>query len=595
METKSNEYPSFDLNGEKILLVPGARFTKNELKFRLKEMDVKNINSENKEYLNQLYDTSINDYQNCLKIIGSLKRDTNNMNSKLEKSQRQSMPANFKTSNNLSQNKAMNISYEVKNYYPNSREQQINIIKPIHTNKGKYVQNPFISSITGQYVNNSYNNMLNNKYNSYNNNVNNLNLKNSNNVNVNSGNNDFFNMADNKEDKLKNNNNYLSNNYEYNLEKNNISNINKVNNNSSFLSDNNNLFKNPCSNEYEGINEDINNKACNDYRNNNAYKNHYPPEEKIDLEDYNNDKINHNNIPNYNLQEKAQLDVISAENKINNYKRQSKRLSYQPNALKHDIYQNNNKSRKSYSNQPHAININEIPYNTVIQNIKNNESRNRNEIYPSNQEEDKICESKNELQKESDEISTFSLFSAFDNFKKYPLNKNYKFIIIHLLLLLIIIGLCSSLSYIIYHFWDSITSFISNLLEMLSDPKGILDIITSYIGSIILYPINYWYITIPILAAIFVFYFFMRKYLFKKRCKEILEKIVKDLNENNNQNRISEEDICRIYSEMYGISYKRFLKKYLPQLRKLRRNDNRLKISSIIKNEKECIFWELGE
>ena len=130
---------------------------------------------------------------------------------------------------------------------------------------------------------------------------------------------------------------------------------------------------------------------------------------------------------------------------------------------------------------------------------------------------------------------------------------------------------------------------------MLSDPKGILDIITSYIGSIILYPINYWYITIPILAAIFVFYFFMRKYLFKKRCKEILEKIVKDLNENNNQNRISEEDICRIYSEMYGISYKRFLKKYLPQLRKLRRNDNRLKISSIIKNEKECIFWELGE
>ena len=130
---------------------------------------------------------------------------------------------------------------------------------------------------------------------------------------------------------------------------------------------------------------------------------------------------------------------------------------------------------------------------------------------------------------------------------------------------------------------------------MLSDPKGILDIITSFIGSIILYPINYWYITIPILAAIFMLYFFMRKYLFKKRCKEILEKIVKDLNENNNQNRISEEDICRIYSEMYGISHKKFLKKYLPQLRKLRRNDNRLKISSIIKNEKECIFWELGE
>ena len=87
----------------------------------------------------------------------------------------------------------------------------------------------------------------------------------------------------------------------------------------------------------------------------------------------------------------------------------------------------------------------------------------------------------------------------------------------------------------------------------------------------------------------------MRKYLFKKRCKEIFEKIVKDLHENDNQNRISEDDICKRYSEMYGISYKKFLKKYLPQLRKLRRDDNRLKVSSVINKEKEYIFWELCE
>ena len=591
METQINEYPSFNLNGEKILLVPGSRFSKNELKFRLKEMNIKNINSENKEYLNQLYDSSINDYQNCLKIIGSLKRDTNNMNSKLEKSQRQSMPPNLTASNNLSQNKVMNISYDVKNYPPNSREQQIRIIKPIHTNKGRYVQNPFISSVTGSYFNNSYNN-----------NINNLNLKTSNNANINSGMNEFNNMADIKGDRLKNNNNYLSNNYEFNLEKSNISNINKVNNNSSFLSDNNNLFKYQVPNEYGEINEDINNKGLNDYKNNNIYPSQYQPEEKIQVEDYNNNNINennnmiiHNNIPNYNQHENKQHGIIQEENKMNNNRKPSKRLSYQPNGLKHDINQNNIKSRKSYSSQPHLININEIPYNSVMQNIKNNESNARNEVNPPIQEEDKICESKNELQKESDEVSTFSLFSAFSNFKKYPLHKNYKFIIIHLFLLLIIIGFCTSLSVLLYKSWDSITSFISNVLEFLSEPKEILDIITSYFSSIILYPINYWYIIIPILITIFVLYFFMRKYLFKKRCKEILEKIVKDLHENDNQNRISEDDICKRYSEMYGISYKKFLKKYLPQLRKLRRDDNRLKVSSVINKEKECIFWELCE
>ena len=591
METQINEYPSFNLNGEKILLVPGSRFSKNELKFRLKEMNIKNINSENKEYLNQLYDSSINDYQNCLKIIGSLKRDTNNMNSKLEKSQRQSMPPNLTASNNLSQNKVMNISYDVKNYPPNSREQQIRIIKPIHTNKGRYVQNPFISSVTGSYFNNSYNN-----------NINNLNLKTSNNANINSGMNEFNNMADIEGDKLKNNNNYLSNNYEFNLEKSNISNINKVNNNSSFLSDNNNLFKYQVPNEYGEINEDINNKGLNDYKNNNIYPSQYQPEEKIQVEDYNNNNINennnmiiHNNIPNYNQHENKQHGIIQEENKMNNNRKPSKRLSYQPNGLKHDINQYNNKSRKSYSSQPHLININEIPYNSVMQNIKNNESNARNEVNPPIQEEDKICESKNELQKESDEVSTFSLFSAFSNFKKYPLHKNYKFIIIHLFLLLIIIGFCTSLSVLLYKSWDSITSFISNVLEFLSEPKEILDIITSYFSSIILYPINYWYMIIPILITIFVLYFFMRKYLFKKRCKEIFEKIVKDLHENDNQNRISEDDICKRYSEMYGISYKKFLKKYLPQLRKLRRDDNRLKVSSVINKEKEYIFWELCE
>jgi hypothetical protein len=48
---------------------------------------------------------------------------------------------------------------------------------------------------------------------------------------------------------------------------------------------------------------------------------------------------------------------------------------------------------------------------------------------------------------------------------------------------------------------------------------------------------------------------------------------------------------------MYGISYNKFVRKYLQKIQKLRREDkeNRLKLSSVKNNEKEYIFWELNE
>ena len=595
MSSQNKELSSINLNGEKILLFPGSRFSKIEIKFRLKQMDIKDNNSQDKEYLAKLYDESLKDTQNCLKIIRQLKKDTYYMNSKLSLSQRQSMPSNFKSSNNLAQNKGANISYDVKKYCPFTREQKINLIKPIHTNKGKYVQNPFISSVTGQYYNNSFNNEINRKINSYNDNANSFNLKNidnSNNLNINKemNVNHDINVV-NREEKLKDKNNYISNSYENNLEKNNISNISKINNNSSFLSDNNNLFKYRGSNPYDGIDIDIKNNDTNN--NYNIYKSQYP-EEKIDIENYDkNDKPNNTNInkniQNFNQSNNERLDITPDGN---NMKRRSKRLSYQPNILKNDIYQFNNKSRKSFTNNPHSININEIPYNSVIQDMQKKTSNVQNNLNSSYQEDD----AKNEIKKDSDEVSTFSFFSAFDSFKKYPLYKNYKFILIHLLILIFFLGLTISFFHILNISWDSIVSFFSNILEFLSDPKGILEIITSYIGAIILCPINYWYISIPIIFFIIAFYYFMRKYLFKKRCKEIIEKIVEDLREKENENRrISEDDICKIYSQIYGISYNRFLKKYLPAIRKLRRLDNRLKLSHLRNNDKDYIFWELNE
>ena len=544
MTSTNNKYPTFNINDEEIIIIPGSHFSKIELKSRLKEMDIKDNNIQNKEYLSKLYDSSLNDYQNCLKIIQRLRKDTNSINSKLNKSQRQSMPTNFKSSYNLAESKMMNISNDIKDYYPYSREQLIKIVKPMHTNKGKYVQNPFLSSIQGQGFNNSYNNEINNKLGTYNEN-------------------------------------------NFNFEKDNISNINRINNNSSFLSDDNNLFK------YKGssLNTDMNNIN----KSNNISQ--YPPEEKIEIDEVNNNNIQNNPYNNNYGSKNERFDINSDEN---NYKRPSKRLTYQTNALKNDInYINskNNKNRKTLTSMPHSCNINEIPYNSIMQNKQNNPpkiSENNPTLLNKNEENNYV--EKNEIKKDSDEVSTFSLFSAFDKFKKYPIYKNRIFIIIHLLILLAILCLVISLFHVINNSWESICNLFSNILNFFSEPKYIFDTIISYISSLFLIPINYWYITIPIVILAVVFYLFIKRYIFKKRCNEILEKIVNDLRESENR-AISEEDICLKYSKMYGISYNRFVKKYLPRLQKLRRNDgnNRLKLSSVNNNEKEYIFWELNE
>ena len=570
MSSKSSEYPSFNFKGEKIIIIPGSHFSKNELKTRLKEIGLKEINNQQKDYLSKLYDSLLCNENNRLKLIQLLRKDTNNMNSNLAKSQRQSMPANINISNNSAQYRVMNISNEIQSLYPGSREQQINLVRPIHTNKGKYAQNPFISGNFSQNFNydNSYNNEINNK-NKYNDNINSFN-PNSNYMSVNS---------ELKMDNVKNKNNFMNNTYNVSIDKNNLSNISKKNNNSSFLTDINHLFKNRGSKQYE---EDNSDRYNNNYINNRLLRNKPPfEEEKI----YTNEiRDSQNNIPNnsynndqciqeYHESKNLDLDNLDTTPDGNNYKKPSKRLTYQPDSLKNDIYSNNPKKRKTLNNMQHSLNINEMPYNSVMQNISTNSNNNINASNNENKEEKIYIQNK----KEPDEVSTYSAFSflsAFENFKKYPFYKNRKFILIHLLILLAILCIAISLFKLISNSWD-------NIVEFFSGSKEILDSMLSYIYSLILYPVNYWYVSIPIIVVIFVLYLIMRKYLFKKRCEEIYERIVRDLeNDIENESRsISEEEICRRYSRLYGINYKRFLNKYLPQIRKLRRSDkNNIKI-----------------
>ena len=81
--TSSLEYPTFNFNDEKIIIIAGSRFSKMELKSRLKEIGININNIPNKEYLNNLYDSALNDYNNRIRLIQRLKKDMNNMTSKL--------------------------------------------------------------------------------------------------------------------------------------------------------------------------------------------------------------------------------------------------------------------------------------------------------------------------------------------------------------------------------------------------------------------------------------------------------------------------------------------------------------------------------
>ena len=589
MSTDSS-YTSFILDNEEYFIFPSQNFSTQEIKARLKEMNINDNNTRDREYLKHLYDSAIQDYSNRLKIINRLKRDTSRTISRLNLSETKPFPYNMNTSNDISQKKEANMSYEINNRYPHMRENTVNLRKP------KII----IKMINApQNQDNKYINRLNQDMNEHRLNLNNLNNLNQPNIGYNYNNRQIVN-GNNKYGNYPYDVNNLKQNNEYN------NNYNNINNNTKNL---NEYHRN---NQYEEINTDI-----NDDRNETNKRN--PNQEKLDQiaekiknynfkrrmnnihiipeskyenvpEEYENDSDN-NNL-NYNNQYKSQ--TINIIPKKINFQQNINNADYQPNKIQ-DERINLNSQNKLKKNQIEANNNNSF-INALYQGIevrnKDNNDNNNNEN--NNNKNQKNKKENNIDKKDDDEKSSFSIFSAFENFKKNPLYKYRKFILIHIIILLIFLIISISLLHLIYNYRENIINFFSDIFNILCQPRRILDLLTSFISVLFLGPVHYWYISIPVLILLFVFYIYMRKYLFKKRCKEILEKIVKHL-KNDENNYISEIDIYKRFVQPYGISYDKFLKKYLVQLHKLRRNDNRLKLSSMKKDEKIIVFWELSE
>ena len=298
-----------------------------------------------------------------------------------------------------------------------------------------------------------------------------------------------------------------------------------------------------------------NNEEEEDFKNNNYNNNYY-------------NASNNQNSRNFQTHETGYSDLSHTNNYNNNF-RKNKNDDYNNNYMEQEINYNNNNNKKIYTNNP-SDDYNENPDYTN----QNDNARRTNDINCSENDNMKI--------KEPDEQSNFSLFSGFSSFK------NAKQISFHLLTGALVICLALGFYYLYRIFSEQINDFFSLIFDALTHPGQIASAGFGYLRA-------YWYIIPIILIFLIIIINLWKRYQFKKRCKEIMKKIVEDLRNEEGERVISEEDIYRKYVQQYGISWEKFKKRYLPLLAKMRSKNKNLKTFSEIVEGKNVVFWEFQE
>ena len=600
---KSMNYPVFTLNNESVILRPGSQFSKIQLVSRLHEMGIDASGVKSKNDLINLYESALSNNQNKIRIFNRLKTDTQNFNSNLGVSQRQSIPppnmSNFSMTNNA-QNKMVNISHDNTNplNQNNSGKKEINIIRQSNqsnTNMGANFNNTnnTFKNINQEQVNDNYkigysDNQL--RQNNFENNSFSRNFQY-----YNQNNNQTF-LNNNRSPTNINQSNQNNNNSNYRNYQNNIQNINK--------SDYNNKYN-------ESYNPYSSNNSQNSYSNNNINS------QINNFTKYNNSQYQYKIEDNSKgpLKPKNQ-EEINTDIKTNNI---------QTFSFKNESYNDDNP--KIFTNVPNTTpispeNTNIITKNTNNSNLNNNyymnnnnyiqrsqnQNRNQQDMILENQGQSKLSTIQEQItnnngkpyQREPDEESTFSMFSAFKDFKNSPFYKNHKTICFNILLSLLVILLAIGVLCFIKNCWDSISSFFCGLLDVLTDPQRIFEAIGGFFSTLIFGSVRYFYITIPLIGLIIFMIWYGRKYYIEKRCREILEKMKNYLinNQNNPNNILFEEDIYnKFVKEEYGISFKKFKRTYLKVMKRIRSHELsnfRLKLYSQIFDGKEKEYWGLN-
>lgn len=600
--------PQFTYFGKTALLMPGKKFTKNELISRLHQMDVQfDQSSLLKQDFIDLYENALKYDVNKIKIFDRLLKDTfyyEQTKNKKNNISENDLDSPVRNNNIIGQDNLRNRNYISNEYGDNHiQKQNINFYNYNQGNKNYENDNnqnnhkyPFKEAILGEITKNQNeiinNNQNQNNYFDYRNKEQNntylsrepnikyeenitqnqqyTNQKYDNNYNNNWNYNNRYNSNYNNEIRNKYNNNQLNNNqqnYNPNQYQQNINNKGQF------------IYKNQTQN---------NTNYQNNVRNNMNYNNNFPQ----------NDFYNKKNNINQEYQEYRDENRI---NYNNNEKYERKNC-----ILEKDKYQDiNYNNTMQYNNDNNNNNKNAISL-SIENAIKDNNQNNKvnNSQYHSNIRERRaiLSNQKGEEYYEDEDVhSNFSIMTKFDKIKNYFENKENRDFCLHILQMIIVAFIFFAFISFGFRFSSSIKEKIIEGGKAIANPKKLLlGIIWGLIKGIIVGILWKYIYRILFLAVIaFFVYYNKNKYDFKKLCEKIVQDIKNDLRnkpvDQNGRHSISENEIILKYAKKYNIDYNTFAKKYLKQLKELRKKDYTLKEYSIMNQGNPKTIWELKE
>jgi len=556
------ELPIFIHKGTKVIILKGEDFTINELKSRLHKMDVDFNNMKKaKKYFDDLYDSAIYYDINKIKIIDKLYNDTNRLNYfetnkrniYLENEETEESPV--RKNNKRSQKQFIRSEIGNKNNLNNSKQNN---------------KSDFTSILANQIKKNENNNKLN---------AFELNRRRNNNYNQINFEEDMSNRNYETESNLKNRQNIFSNPYKgFNNNDNNISgdkNFRKE------INLTNNFFENYNKNNFDNGKQKYNISSIFQEEKTNMNNKINNVQTRSQVNNYNKDYLN---INNPYIQEEQKEDIKSR-----------KYNSLYPNYDRN--YGNNNYNQSDYNkNKNYKLerknDFTKFPqeredrkdYLSIPVNSSNNNSEKNSKHKHSRKDFDRINEERF-IEEEDDQ----------DNKSDYQNNKNYIDLMLYILLLITAGFLIYFVLKIIFRVGNTFTQAVTQTVQVVANPRRLLrDLIFGLIKSILMgIFLEYAYVTLPMAIISFLIIKFKQRREFKKLCQQIIEEIKKDL-ENSENKSINENEIIDKYSKKYNIDKNTFLKKYLKELYRLRKDDHSLKLSQIINEKGENITaWEL--
>ena len=607
---------TFNYKNYKLKIVNGENFSLNQLKSRLHQMGIPFNENEKKKksYYSQLYNQSIRNNNNKMKIINLLINDSiddpNNLNLKRELiKEENTIPPKIPKLNNNNFMTDFHYNQETSQKNPNSNN-LINMMNYNYNNNNNMYNNNVQNQFNPQR--NISNNNVNNDFKSHNTNrigINN-NLQNGNegnNIKINQNiHNQFHNLSPNK-DNINNYNNintqyhkytnyqnnpnqnyYKTNNVSYNTP---VQNINENQDIHHHLNQNN---LNQTTNQLKNNNKDYNGNKANNIGNTNLINQNELPNVKLSFKNPNDVNIS-SSINGQNLNYQNQNDNNN-NNSSNNYTTEiynkMNNINQQINMNLHNSINMNNQ----YNNQDGNNDINEI---NTSQKIKDFDSIQNNAVSILDTQNTKLYNNHNLPNQYSYNNNNYNNEPNKPFFNEERLSNIYT-----LLSVILTMGALGIFIYLISKYNLKIINFTQNGLNTITNPKKFFgEFILGNLLSLfnLLKKVVWDYLFFILFIGFLIVIFFVLKIKREKKIilNQIFEDIKRRLNEIFNSNNeysmiggIPEKDIIKIYSDKYNISYSVFNDNFMPSLRNMRRDNINIKIKEMnYKGENQLIWY----